>query len=1845
MSARPPDTLDAERPFPGLESFREDFRSFFFGRALEVDDLFRLVRRGVATVLFGRSGLGKTSLLQAGLFPLLREHALFPIPVRFLYTATGAGIAAQIRAAIVDQLREHGVDGPLPDESRTLWEYLHGARLWDGKNQLLTPVLVFDQFEEIFTLGQDDAHSLELLETLEELIENRMPTSVRARMEAGAELPFDHHKAPYRILLCLREDFLPQLEGLSQRIPSLLHQRMRLTPMSGAQALEAVLAPAGGLIEKESARRIVAFVAARRLEDPSLPPQSTPGTRLESKEIEPALLALVCFELNELRLSRGKAQIDRELFEFEQQEILSAFYERCFQGLGEQVRVFVEDRLLTSSGYRGTLAVDDALQIPGVSTEAIDLLVNRRLLRVERRLGTPHLELTHDVLTGVVRDSRAKRHAALAQQLERGLRPRRMRRRVGAIVGLHATVALIAAAIAFDAKREREKRAALTARVLDAELSSLDRILEDFEPFPTEILPLLREKLEDPATDPKRRLRASLALLKNDRSQVEFLKQQLLTASVDEFTVIRESLLDERTELVEDLWREIEEGDPGSTRSLRAAMALAAYAPPTDVASTLRWEQSSVLIATGLVNEVRRNGEQLRALGAALAPVSGLLRPTLLQLLASPILGVRLGAAQVISTFAVERPEYLNELIQGEDGEQQLTALMPLLEGAAARLAEDRGLEREDGRSTRALPSVEFGNATDRATAASSPVSSEALLKTFPDKVVEAMQEQLVSSYAGDPVPMATWIPLFHAAGGTLTADHAVCQSMPMEEFIRIAGELRGFGYRPVRVRPFESGAGSRVAAVWRRDAQPWVMAHGLGANQMLRRDKAWQSVGFVAVDVAGYLAKEPEGKPLEQYVAVWAPPERRGFSPQRTRMILGETSGLDEVTQQLKSSGLEVSTRQIFLDSFGDAHFSEIWTSAREGKRTSASYATPKYFAELVGSSDKTILDVGVVLSPIVPDVEAFWEARIEARQKALDRKPDDLDAMLALAFAAYQLGRTERSIQGLTVLLARPELPPKKLERIHYWRVLHYASAGRFEEAHADLEAYRALEEVTEDDALYLRAILAANQKDRAALEAVLSEIESAVKRAKPEYSYNFACAFGMAAAKATDPADRARYQARGMAFLRSAVDSGAFHDAVHMQTDVDIASLREMPGCSTLVEAVRPGFTVVWRDRPVRSETDTVVGATTTVAHLRDAQRQLEAGRSPVAVSTACCCAKDEVLSRSLWSRLSAPDRTKIHSSKAALAMSVLSELGRDQEAIELALDGKLDLDWLQREAGAARSTEDFRQRVALERTKREKLGWPPSMASTRKWWSSFEAANVNCLACVGDLATKLERLNASIDDFFLAYVYSNTDSIEANLDYMRFVRLRKQHEAARKQGERIDRYAAFLQAHPPTEVYARELRALSREAAEKRLRQRLSELGLDEAAPEARSWWESLIREDRERIHLLVQVADTLAARSDSSSGAASPAPAGPRAQTGAARPEMTAEGLFDAAALSRVDDIEASLLYGSFRRKAAEYLTSLGKPLPGESALLRFARARITGEIPGALARSASERRRTAEALEQGLSSMEALLVEYPGEIAPEVVFHVVRENADLYRDAIELGLPLDLVDLGKRLCKAAKDLVNEKEISFYLLGQLPKPDSLAEPLRENRTRAIARVTEEYGDRMVGLWEELGVPIDAPEEPYNQASTEADVEALFTRLSAALFVGDSSTAGTILKNLRPDAERLRHALLPGVSEAVVRRLIASQDLWDTIPEILLRNKSGRVAVRRHVTDDLLKGDRGALSELPPWLGEQARTIFRPGVPVSGVTLADLATGNRETIRFGFVFWDGSQWTVLSAVPAR
>jgi WD40 repeat protein len=479
--------VNAENPWPGLDYFAEKSRAFFHGREAEADLLLSMVRHRLLTVLYGQSGLGKSSLLQAGLFPRLRADGWLPIYIRLSHTdADGLGgkgptaLIAQtrqfIRDAIADAIeqkqllapkQDNPASGnemsPMPHDNESLWTYLHRrvSGLRSATRERVAPVLVFDQFEEIFTLGRNETRQnirQAFLRDLADCVENRLPQHVLEEMNlnqpsaADKFADLDLTRQDYRVVLSLREDYLAELHDLGDLMPSIHENETRLLPLNGWQALDAVAIPGEKLVEPIAAREIVEIVAASHrgeAEDGNgAVGAGSDGSITDETalEIDPALLSMVCRELNEERKRRKASKITPEitndLLANRGRSILHRFYAGCFRSLpdrasADQVQKFVEDELLTPTGYRNMaelVRAQNRLARSGVPdpSAAIQQLIDQRLLRIsERRQDkTKWLELTHDVLCDVVKESRQTRELREAKEREEREERERAARRV-----------------------------------------------------------------------------------------------------------------------------------------------------------------------------------------------------------------------------------------------------------------------------------------------------------------------------------------------------------------------------------------------------------------------------------------------------------------------------------------------------------------------------------------------------------------------------------------------------------------------------------------------------------------------------------------------------------------------------------------------------------------------------------------------------------------------------------------------------------------------------------------------------------------------------------------------------------------------------------------------------------------------------------------------------------------------------------------------------------------------------------------------------------------------------------------------------------------------------------------------------------------------------------------------------------------------------------------------------------------------------------------------------------------------------------------------------------------------
>jgi len=394
--------------YPGIHSFTAAEREQFFGRERETKELYRLLVLNPVVVLFGKSGTGKTSLLQAGVSPLLHERLLRPVKLRLNDTAK------PVSRQIWEQFDE-GDYLPLgtPDQL-SLLEYCRRFDCVSG-GEAMSPVLLLDQFEELFTLYA------ELPEQRERFIGQLAELLNAQAANAGAP--------NVRVVISIRSDFLYLLDRLSTRIPAILRCRYELRPLDEVNARRAIAAPAALPGDFVSAPFAYSPAALDAIMD-GLTAQSDTGEN--TRDVEAFLLQQFCQRLED-RLIEQKAPASFEVTPdfFGGAKGIEAIRDDFYAGvLGKfdaatrrGVQRLVEEKLI-SAGRRIIQERETLKRELGLADAHLALLCRERLLREEPRGSSYYYEISHDTLLAPILRARkirldAEERARAAQRIRR----------------------------------------------------------------------------------------------------------------------------------------------------------------------------------------------------------------------------------------------------------------------------------------------------------------------------------------------------------------------------------------------------------------------------------------------------------------------------------------------------------------------------------------------------------------------------------------------------------------------------------------------------------------------------------------------------------------------------------------------------------------------------------------------------------------------------------------------------------------------------------------------------------------------------------------------------------------------------------------------------------------------------------------------------------------------------------------------------------------------------------------------------------------------------------------------------------------------------------------------------------------------------------------------------------------------------------------------------------------------------------------------------------------------------------------------------------------------------------
>jgi WD40 repeat protein len=446
---RPPSS-----PYKGLAAFDDSDVDalFFFGRERETEIIAANVMASRFTVLYGPLGVGKSSVLRAGVARRLRSlasDALVVVHDSWAGDAEGALLRGVAEALHVEHPPPHV---PLADGLAEL-SARAGSDLY----------LLLDQFEEVFVYPAAAALAASLAEVV-----------------TRTELRVD-------VLLALRDDALSELDVFTGRIPNVFGNYLALDRLDRAAARAAITGPVArynelshGLpveLEDELVEAVLDQVEVGRVPIGD----REPAKEAARGDVEAPFLQLVMERLWDAEQRRGARVLRRDLLDElgGAQAIVRAHLGEAVQALApdeRDVAARVFNHLVTPSGTKIAHDAADLAQYAGVGEEELQPVLaslggNRILRPVDGRF-----EIFHDVLADPVLTWRTRHEAERVLERERAAAERRHRRLLALLVASLVVLAAMAAVTVYALTQRssaREQAGVARAEAMSAKASEL----------------------------------------------------------------------------------------------------------------------------------------------------------------------------------------------------------------------------------------------------------------------------------------------------------------------------------------------------------------------------------------------------------------------------------------------------------------------------------------------------------------------------------------------------------------------------------------------------------------------------------------------------------------------------------------------------------------------------------------------------------------------------------------------------------------------------------------------------------------------------------------------------------------------------------------------------------------------------------------------------------------------------------------------------------------------------------------------------------------------------------------------------------------------------------------------------------------------------------------------------------------------------------------------------------------------------------------------------------------------------------------------------------------------------
>jgi len=322
---------------------------------------------------------------------------------------------------------------------------------------------------------------------------------------------------------------------------------------------------------------------------------------------------------------------------------------------------------------------------------------------------------------------------------------------------------------------------------------------------------------------------------------------------------------------------------------------------------------------------------------------------------------------------------------------------------------------------------------------------------------LEAILEKKLEPDWADQALDPSWVEIppaikavFDKSHGVITERYAICQDMPLEQFVDVATTMRASGYRPTRIRPWEKRSNEQVtktthslpathfgerrsrdegravsranflvgfpissasanpivhvAAIWTRDNKRWLIESNLEKSQLPDPETDAIKDGLVLHDVAAINNEQ-------KLIALWSEPNEP--EEKRRCAIDIDENTLQNLNNQLILAGFKNYRISVRTDTTGKRFYCALWRNIGSGSEMywrHEGYDLPY----------RPQVDVGLSPSEKLANPAEVCRSNIDAYRLLPDAKKSETNQRFNYIDNLYWFGETETALSESESLIA---------------------------------------------------------------------------------------------------------------------------------------------------------------------------------------------------------------------------------------------------------------------------------------------------------------------------------------------------------------------------------------------------------------------------------------------------------------------------------------------------------------------------------------------------------------------------------------------------------------------------------------------------------------------------------------------------------------------------------------------------------------------------------------------------------------------------------------------------------